>query len=347
MKIIIIGGAGFIGINTAQYFLKKRDENHEVVIYDNCSRPGSRDNIDWLCSNYQVKYVPGDIRNYDNMESLLNEHRDTDVIIHLAAQVAVTTSVNNPRMDYETNLSGTFNILEALRNNNMAPFLIYSSTNKVYGALESIPIEETETRYKFTDLPGGITEKVNLDMYSPYGCSKGAADQYVRDYNRIYDIPTVVFRQSCIYGPHQYGIEDQGWVAWFIIATLLEKKVTVFGTGKQVRDILYVSDLIKAYDQAIKNKDKCRGRIFNIGGGSDNSLSILEFFSTVENITGKKVQFTHEDWRPGDQKIFISNNSSLLNETGWFPQTSCEKGIKQTVKWIRDHLSSIRTYFSE
>lgn len=347
MKIIIIGGAGFIGINTAQYFLSKKDEDHEVIIFDNCSRPGSRDNIEWLSAHYKVKFVPGDIRNYDNLESFFCEYKDVDVVIHLAAQVAVTTAVKNPRMDYETNSSGTFNILEVLRNNNLSPFLIYASTNKVYGALENVSYQETDTRYEFKDLPGGISEKLSLDLYSPYGCSKGAADQYVRDYERIYGIPTVVFRQSCIYGPHQYGLEDQGWVAWFIIATLLEKHITVFGTGKQVRDILYVSDLIKAYDQAIKNRDKCRGKIFNIGGGPDNSLSILEFFQVIEDLTGKKVHYSMDDWRPGDQKIFISNNSSLLNEIGWFPQTTYVKGVRQLTDWIKNNLSSIQTYFAE
>ncbi len=347
MKIIIIGGAGFIGVNTAQFFLNKQDENYEVIVYDNCSRPGSQDNIDWLTNNYQVKFEHGDIRNYEKLESFLQEHQDVDVIIHLAAQVAVTTSVKNPRMDFETNLSGTFNILEALRNNEMAPFLIYASTNKVYGPLEELPCKETDTRYEFTENVQGISETMNLDLYSPYGCSKGAADQYVRDYNRIYDIPAVVFRQSCIYGPHQYGFEDQGWIAWMIIASLLRRKITIYGTGKQVRDILYVSDLIKAYDQAIKNKDKCRGRIFNIGGGPDNSISLLEFIKSIEEINGTPVDYNHEDWRPGDQKIFISNNSRLLNEIGWFPQTSYTKGLQQAYNWIKDNLGSIRNYFAE
>ncbi len=347
MKIIIIGGAGFIGTNTAAYFLNKKDQNYEIVIFDNLSRKGTQENLSWLQNNYTLEFEKVDIRNYDLLEKCILKHQDAEVIIHLAAQVAVTTSVKNPRMDFDINLVGTFNLLEVLRTNNLKPLVIYASTNKVYGELTELKIEEKQKRYVIADdkYVNGIDEKYSLDFHSPYGCSKGSADQYIRDYYRIYKIPTVVFRQSCIYGPHQFGIEDQGWVAWFIIATILGKKITIYGNGKQVRDILYVSDLVKAYDIAIKNKEKVQGKIFNIGGGKNNSISLLEFLEILEDVMGKKIDYSFSDWRPGDQKIFISNNRALFENFGWFPQVNYKDGIERIYKWSKENIDVIRQFF--
>ena len=240
-KILIIGGAGFIGSNASHYFSKK---GYEVTVFDNLYRIGTDKNLNWLKETHpQIKFIKGDIRKYADLKDAV---KGFDVVIHLAAQVAVTTSVVDPRTDFEINALGAFNVLEAVRENGEKPFVIFSSTNKVYGGMEEIKIVEKNGQYAYKDFPGGISEKSTIDFHSPYGCSKGCADQYVRDYFRIYDIPTVVFRQSCIYGPRQFGIEDQGWLAWFIIATTLSKFISVYGDGKQVRDVLYVDDLVRA-----------------------------------------------------------------------------------------------------
>lgn len=346
MKILIIGGAGFIGVNAASYFLSQKAEKHEVVIFDNLSRQGTSDNLEWLQSQFQCKFVKGDIRNYEALESFLLNNKDADAVIQLAAQVAVTTSVLNPRMDFDINLTGTFNILEALRVNELKPLLIFASTNKVYGDLEELEVKPDETRYVLPALPQGISEKQPLDFHSPYGCSKGAAEQYVRDYSRIYGIPTVVFRQSCIYGCHQFGVEDQGWVAWFTIASILGKDIKIYGDGKQVRDVLFVSDLVKAYDLAIQNPEKCSGQIYNVGGGMDNSISLLEFVEELGLIMGRKIDFEFSDWRPGDQKIFISDNRKFQKDFGWFPQMSYRSGFEKIYEWTKENLSLIEGFFS-
>src|SRR3990167_11039250 len=269
-SILITGGTGFIGSNLASYFLKKK---YKVVVLDNFSRKGSVANEKWL------KGIKGDLRIVKadvttDRTILQREVNQTDAVIHLAAQVAVTTSVENPRNDFIINALGTFNVLEAIRKSKNKPPIIYSSTNKVYGGMENTKIKSLGTRYIYKHFPLGISENVGLDFHSPYGCSKGAADQYVRDYARIYGLKTVVFRQSCIYGPHQYGVEDQGWLAWFIIALNLGQKLTVYCNGKQVSDVLFIQDLIDAYELAIENIDKTKGEIYNIGGGIDNSLSV-------------------------------------------------------------------------
>lgn len=266
MKYLVTGGAGFIGSNTAYNLLK---QGHEVVIVDNLSRAGSVKNLEWLKNEFgEVSFVKQDVRDYDAIRKALSHHRDADAVIHLAAQVAVTTSVVKPREDLEINALGTFNLLEAIREEGIDPVFIYSSTNKVYGATEGLRVVEHDTRYAYQDLASGLGEDIPLDFHSPYGCSKGAADQYVRDYHRIYGIRTVVFRQSCIYGPRQFGVEDQGWLAWFIIASVLGKPISIYGDGKQVRDILYIDDLVRAYVMAAENIEKTKGQVYNIGGGS-------------------------------------------------------------------------------
>lgn len=334
MKILITGGAGFIGINTAAYFLKK---GNDVSIYDNLSRKGSRVNLTWIKKQYsRVRFTEGDIRNF---AKLSKEVEGKDVVFHFAGQVAVTTSVENPRQDFEANVLGTFNVLEAVRLSRSKPIVIDSSTNKVYGELENIEVIEKKTRYEFKNLKHGVSEDMNLDFHSPYGCSKGAADQYVRDYARIYGLKTIVFRQSCIYGPHQFGIEDQGWVAWFLIAIHLNKPIVIYGNGKQVRDLLYIDDLIKAFDLAIKHIDKTKGQVYNIGGGPNNSISIwLEFKPLLEKLTGRRIKEAFSSLRPGDQPIYISNIEKAKRDFGWQPKIDIDEGIKRLYSWIKDNI---------
>lgn len=262
---LVTGGAGFIGSNYVNRLLMRGEK---VTIYDNLSRAGSQLNLRWLMDVYGPKafnLVVGDTR---DAGQLVLAARDADVIVHLAAQVAVTTSVVKPREDFEINALGTFNVLEAARLNERKPIIIYASTNKVYGGMEEVKTVEKDTRYEYADYPQGIPETLSLDFHSPYGCSKGAGDQYVRDYYRIYGIPSVVLRQSCIYGPRQFGVEDQGWVAWFIIAAVTGRPITIYGDGKQVRDILFVEDLMDAYDLSVEHIDQVAGQVFNVGGGA-------------------------------------------------------------------------------
>lgn len=335
MKILITGGAGFIGINTAAYFLQK---GNEVFIYDNLSRKGSRINLAWIKKQYpKVRCIEGDIRDFAKLKK---EVEGKDVLFHFAGQVAVTTSIENPREDFEANALGTLNVLEAVRLSRSKPTIIDSSTNKVYGGLENIEVIEKKTRYEFKNLKHGVSEDMNLDFHSPYGCSKGAADQYVRDYARIYGLKTIVFRQSCIYGPHQFGIEDQGWVAWFLIAVHLNKPIVIYGNGKQVRDLLYIDDLLKAFDLAIKHIDKTKGQIYNIGGGLDNSISIwLEFKPLLEKLTGRKIKETFSSFRPGDQPIYISNVEKAKKDFNWEPEIGIEKGINRLYLWIKENIN--------
>lgn len=332
MHIVITGGAGFIGSNTAFYYLQKGDS---VTILDNFSRKGSKANVEWLLKEaiQKPKVIESDIRSDQRL--LEKAIADSDAIIHLAGQVAVTTSVENPREDFEINALGTFNVLEAMRKNRSEAVLLYSSTNKVYGGLEGVPVEEQKSRYAFKDLPFGVSEEQNVDFHSPYGCSKGAADQYVRDYHRIYGLNTVVLRQSCIYGPRQFGVEDQGWVAWFIIAIMQGEKITVYGNGKQVRDVLSIDDLVDAYDRAIQEKEKTKGQIYNIGGGPKNTLAIwTEFKPMLEKLFHKQIEATFSDWRPGDQPIFIADVRKAKKEFGWEPRVTVEQGIKKLYDWI-------------
>lgn len=333
MKVLITGGAGFIGSNVANRLIHT---GHMVTIVDDLSRPGAGRNLEWLQSLGEIEFQRTDIRNNTAVRQILRSTR-FEVVIHLAAQVAVTSSVVDPWADFEINAMGTLNLLEAVREFCPDSVVLYASTNKVYGYLSNRAVKQTDKRYILEDSPDGISESQPLDFFSPYGCSKGSADQYVLDYARIYGLRTVVFRQSCIYGYRQFGIEDQGWIAWFMLAHLLGKAITIYGNGKQVRDILFVDDLVNLYMLAISSIDRVSGYAFNIGGGSTNALSILEFLGILGQMSNRAVCYSFQEQRPGDQMIYISDNSLAQGMLGWLPQVNYEHGIQLLYHWINDN----------
>ncbi|GAC1650669.1 MAG: GDP-mannose 4,6-dehydratase [Herpetosiphon sp.] len=330
MKHLITGGAGFIGCNLADAFLAAGEQ---VTILDNLSRPRTDQNLQWLRERHAtVGFVEADIRDAAAVAAAVNGH---DVVFHLAGQVAVTTSVMDPRSDFEVNALGTLNVLEAARLADRMPVVFFASTNKVYGGMEEVKIREGASRYAYADLPAGISEQQGLDFHSPYGCSKGAADQYVRDYHRIYGLKTVVFRQSCIYGPRQFGVEDQGWVAHFVIASVLGRPMSIYGNGKQVRDVLFIDDLVAAYRAALERIDTVAGRIFNIGGGAGNTLAIwTEFGPVLERLLGHTIPVEYGPWRPGDQPVYVSDIAKAERELDWRPQVGVEEGIHRLLDWV-------------
>jgi CDP-paratose 2-epimerase len=329
--ILITGGAGFIGINVAAHYLV---EGRRVALFDNFSRTGTEQNLEWLRSRFgdRVIVLRGDVRTPD--QQFQQEVERAGVVFHFAAQVAVTTSVSDPATDFAINALGTFNVLEAVRRSSARPVVIYSSTNKVYGKLAEVAVTDQGSRYAYADLPLGVSEATPLDFYSPYGCSKGCGDQYVIDYARIFDLRTVVFRQSCIYGPHQFGLEDQGWVAWFTIRALAGEPVVVYGDGKQVRDVLFIDDLIAAYEAAIRRIDQVSGRAYNIGGGPGFTLSLLELITLLDRTHGKPLQHSFGDWRPGDQRVFVSDIRKAAVELGWQPRVGPEAGVGMLAEWL-------------
>ena len=332
-QTLVTGGSGFIGANYVSRLLQRGDK---VTIFDNLSRAGSKTNLDWLHATYgrdAFELVVGDVR---DAELVSRTAKNADIIVHLAAQVAVTTSVTNPREDFEINAQGAFNVLEAARLSGRQPVVLYASTNKVYGGMDEVRVLEDASAYRYADFPAGIPETQPLDFHSPYGCSKGCGDQYVRDYHRIYGLPTVVFRQSCIYGPHQFGVEDQGWVAWFIIAAVTGKPITIYGDGKQVRDVLYIEDLLNAYDAALVNMDKAAGQVYNLGGGPEKTMSIwYEFRPLLERLLGRPVPTSSGDWRPGDQRIYVSDISKAERELGWTPKIGISEGVQRLYDWVQ------------
>jgi len=332
---LVTGGAGFIGSNYVNRLLQRGEK---VTIYDNLSRGGARRNLKWLQQNFSdgsFDLIVGDVR---DAAALIEAARDADVIVHLAGQVAVTTSVTDPRDDFESNALGTFNTLEAARLSERNPIFIYASTNKVYGGMEDVKLQEEPTRWRYKDLVNGCPETQPLDFHSPYGCSKGTGDQYVRDYSRIYSLRSVVFRQSCIYGPRQFGIEDQGWVAWFIIAAVTGKPITIYGDGKQIRDILYVEDLLNAYDLAVEKNDIAAGCVYNMGGGPENVMSIwAEFGPILERLLGEPIEVARGDWRPGDQRVFYADIHKAEQELGWKPKVRVEEGIYRLYNWVQEN----------
>ncbi len=330
MRALITGGAGFIGCNLVKNL---SETGWNLVVLDNLSRAGSQKNLEWLRRQFSFEFVNVDVRNGQEIAKIVSKH-NFDVVIHLAAQVAVTTSIILPRLDFEVNALGTLNVLEAIRSHSPHTILLNASTNKVYGQLNNVAIQESEKRYEFIHNRLGIAETHPLDFHSPYGCSKGCADQYVIDYARIYGLKCVNFRQSCIYGYRQFGVEDQGWVAWFIIAHVLAKPITIYGDGKQVRDVLFVDDLIAAYKSAIDMIDSVSGQTFNIGGGVQNTLSLLEFLEYLENISDRKVAYSFADCRPGDQPIYISDIQCACKSLNWSPKVSAREGVATLFEWI-------------
>ena len=334
MDALITGGAGFIGSNLAQRLV---GQGHGVTVLDNLSRPGAEKNVAWLRDECGDRWtlLQADIR---DSAALCRAAEEVDVIYHLASQVAVTTSVQNPRHDFESNALGTFNVLEAARLSGRRPIVLYASTNKVYGGMEDVAVIEGETGYAYRDYPYGIPETYPLDFHSPYGCSKGAGDQYVRDYTRIYGLSTVVFRQSCIYGPRQFGVEDQGWVAWLLIAAVTGQPISIYGDGKQVRDLLWVDDLLGLYDVAIQRIDVAAGQVYNVGGGPGNTLAVWqELGPMLTSLLGREIPVTYHDWRPGDQHIFVADVRKAERELGWRPTTSREDGVRLLYEWVVDH----------
>lgn len=334
---LITGGAGFIGTNLAQNLL---DDGYTVTIYDNLSRKHVTKNLQWLQERYRTNLHVhiADIRNPYELRQAMEP---ADEVFHLAGQVAVTTSLEHPLDDFDVNLRGTLNLLEIMRTMDQPPNLIFTSTNKVYGNLQNIKLQQGDTQYYPIDAAlkqHGVSEDFSLDMHSPYGCSKGSADQYVLDYARVYDLSTVVFRMSCIYGPHQYGNEDQGWVAHFLISAVQNQPITIFGNGKQVRDILYVGDLVQAFRMAQENIHRIKGEAFNIGGGSENAVSLLEILDAIEQVHGVKPKITFDEWRVGDQRYYVSDTRKFQLYTGWKPQTSPMQGLKKMYRNMQSQI---------
>lgn len=330
---MITGGAGFIGTNLASRLLS---EGKRVMIYDSLFRDGVEENLQWLQKKYGDKLIIqiSDIREKRILDQCV---RNASEIFHFSAQVAVTTSLTNPLHDFQVNLQGTFNLLEAIRRSPHQPPLLFTSTNKVYGNLNDVEMIPNETRYHPSDKEienNGIHEGRSLDFHSPYGCSKGAADQYILDYARSYGLKTAVFRMSCIYGPHQFGTEDQGWVAHFLISALEGNPVTIYGNGKQVRDILFVEDLVDAFVLARKNIDSIAGEVFNIGGGPENTVSLIEILDMIKEKAGKEMEISFEDWRTGDQIYYVSNTTKFKKATGWKPKHSVDEGVQALLEWL-------------
>jgi len=335
MRILITGSAGFVGSNLADKFLSN---GAEVTIFDNLSRRGVEKNLDWLNKKHgNVNFVKGDIRNASDIGAVM---KDIDAVFHCAAQTAVTTSVKDPTEDFEINARGTFNVLEAARRSRSNPKVIYTSTNKVYGNnVNAIALQEKEKRYEFSDrkFAAGIPENFPTDAseHTPYGCSKYAGDLYMRDFFEIYGLPTVTLRMSCIYGTHQYGCEDQGWVAHFIISSIFGKPLTIYGDGKQVRDILFIDDLVGFIELAAENINRTKGQVYNIGGGVKNTISLLELLDMLKRL-GIDSKYSFSGWRPADQKVYVSDISKAA-ALGWSPSVKPEDGIKRLALWVKEN----------
>jgi CDP-paratose 2-epimerase len=329
MRALITGGAGFIGCNLARHLTSR---GHTVRVLDSLARSGSERNLAWLRDTLgALDFVQADTRDAAAVETAA---AGCDAIFHFAAQVAVTSSVTDPLHDFEVNARGTVNVLEAARQTGSAVF--YTSTNKVYGGMDDVPVVELPTRYAYADLPQGASEQQPLDFHSPYGCSKGSADQYVHDYARIYGLRTVVFRMSCIYGTRQFGNEDQGWVAHFLIAAVLGRPITIYGDGKQVRDVLYVDDLVRAFELAWDRLDTTAGRVYNVGGGPANTLAVwAEFGPLLAELLGHPIPVQHGPWRPGDQKVYVTDVRRAAAEFGWEPTISAREGVTRLLHWVQ------------
>jgi len=339
MKYLITGGCGFLGSNIASEILKQGDE---LVVFDSLYRQGSYQNLEWLKSQGEFEFIHGDIRNTNDIERMIQKHKP-DVIYHLAGQVAMTTSIADPRMDMEVNVGGSFNLLNAVRLYSPESAIIYSSTNKVYGDLEQFSYRETESRYECIEKPNGFDESVNLDFHSPYGTSKGSADQYMLDFARIYGLKTVVFRHSSMFGGRQFATYDQGWIGWFTQQAINIKNgtqkepFTISGNGKQVRDIAYASDMIELYLKASKKIESIKGQAFNVGGGMSNSSSLLELFDFLEKELDVKMEYKQLPVRESDQRVFVADLTKVKDLIGWEPKVSKEEGIRKMIEWVKNN----------
>ena len=338
MNILITGGCGFLGSNLASNALK---QGYQLTIFDNLCREGSRENLKWLSTQGRFTFIHGDIRNAHDVTRMISTN-PPDAVFHLAGQVAMTTSIANPRIDFETNVLGSFNLLEAVRLYAPHAAVIYSSTNKVYGDLEQFAYRETDTRYECMDRPSGFDESTPLDFHSPYGCSKGAADQYMLDYARIFGLKTVVFRHSSMYGGRQFATYDQGWIGWFCqqaAATAqgtLAQPFSISGNGKQVRDVLHADDMISLYFGALQHIDTVQGQAFNVGGGIANSLSLLELFALLEEYSGTALSYTKLPARESDQRVFVADVAKATSLFGWEPRVAARDGVKRMLEWVRN-----------
>lgn len=336
MKILINGGCGFLGSNLAAYGIKN---GYEITVFDNLSRLGSSQNLEWLRTLGDFTFVHGDTRNKNDVETII-KNGEFDAIFQLAGQVAMTTSIENPYKDFEINTLGAVNVLDSVRKYSPNTSVFFSSTNKVYGDLEYYTYEETDTRYVCKEFPNGFDESVPLDFRSPYGCSKGAADQYMLDYYRIFGVKTTVFRHSSMYGSRQFATYDQGWIGWFVAKAIEKykdksaKPFTISGNGKQVRDILHAEDMISLYYSALNNVDKVCGNAYNIGGTMEQSLSLLELFAMLEDILGIKLEYTELPFRQSDQKVFVADITKIKSKIGWEPKVSARKGIQDMIDWV-------------
>jgi CDP-paratose 2-epimerase len=336
MKLLITGGCGFLGSNLAAHGI---DLDYEVIVFDNLSRLGAVENLTWLRNRGNFTFVHGDIRNKNDVTRLIKSYKP-EALFHLAGQVAMTTSLANPFMDFEVNIGGSLNVLEAVRLHSVETSIFYSSTNKVYGDLEQFRYEESARRYVCIDSPNGFNEEVGLDFHSPYGCSKGAADQYMLDYARLFGLKTTVFRHSSMYGGRQFASYDQGWVGWFCQKGLEQKATpndppfTISGSGKQVRDVLHADDMVSLYYSSLHQQDKVSGQAFNVGGGTENSLSLLELFDLIEKIIGVKLSYVNLPVRASDQKIFVADYSKLQAITGWSPKVDKNDGVSRMISWL-------------
>ena len=336
MKYLITGGCGFIGSNLAAEVLKRGEE---LIVLDNLFRFGSSKNLEWLKEKGNFKYYPFDIRNVNDVEAVIKEEKP-DVVFHLAGQVAMTTSIKNPRLDFEINALGTFNLLDSIRKFSPNTMILYSSSNKVYGDFEQLQFIERNTRFDCLEYPKGFDEKLPLNFHSPYGCSKGAADQYLSDFNRIYGIKTVVFRHSSMYGGNQHSTIDQGWIGWFCQKAIdiknktNKEKFTISGSGKQVRDVLHAEDVVSLYFSSVNHIEKVKGEVFNIGGGMINSLSLLELFKFLETELEIKMDFTRLPERKSDQLLFVADYTKITKFTGWKPKIQTVVGLRKMIDWL-------------
>lgn len=337
MRYLITGGCGFIGANLARDVLEQGDD---LTVFDNLSRAGTTDNLAWLRTIGDFRFAHGDIRAAGDVERIVAECRP-DVVFHLAGQVAMTTSIQNSRLDFETNVVGGFNVLESVRRFAPEALVTYSSTNKVYGELEGLRYEESPTRYTTPEYPNGFDESLPLDFRSPYGCSKGAVDQYMLDYARIHGLQTVVFRHSSVFGDRQFSTLDQGWIGWFVERALQKGRgletdpFTISGDGKQVRDVLFIADLTRCYHAAVRRREHCAGQAFNIGGGASNSLSLLELLHFLERELNVPLTFSRLPWRQSDQRVYVSDVSKARRLIGWQPEIPMADGLRRMIAWAR------------